>query len=252
MNLSGKYLYLFKDGCSHNIRMNVETGKMEIWNIDLSGHFGIVTDENLAWISPTYSGEPVSCYMPENGTWKQHCKTELPSEVWAQEKIYALWYCSRTKGRIWMLPHEANALVYVDTETGKINVCRLETENYKTLRSNAQYAGYEVLEDNGRIYLTPYMGNQILELNHEGEIVQTVTCTALLSELQDSDMMFGGQNFYESRAGALKGFLKKVKCRSNWNKVEYVHHRGLQADRIGTAIYKTVLADKEAANEDIL
>lgn len=205
MCTTGKYLYLFRCGCSHNIRVNLKDGSMEILNMDIPKAYGVVTDEKL-YISPISGRTPVHLYdLKEQGKETQYV---LPQWVWAQEKFYAFWYAERVGNSVWFLPHEANAVIRMKLEDGSMNFISVGMEDYKTLRTNPEFAVYEAVEQGDGIWLVSYMGNKAIMINEKGATTKTVIFSASLSQLKRN--CWKGSICYESHKEGLLQFLREA------------------------------------------
>lgn len=183
MYAAEEYLYLFRYGCSHNICVNLKDGSMKIWEVDVSKEFGIVTDDRLL-VSPVHSGSAIRCYglkVPD-----KEILYDLPQWVWLQEKIYAFWHSERVGKFVYILPHEANAVIQMDLIDGSINCTNVKIGDYKTLRPNSEFAAYEAFGLGDYVLITPYMGNKAIMIDDKRVISKEVTFFISVSQITKS------------------------------------------------------------------
>ena len=180
------HLYLFRYGCSHNICVNLDDGSMDIWDANVSKEFGIVIDNKL-FVSPVHGGSSVRCYGLEE--LNKETLYDLPQWVWIQEKVYAFWYSERAGKYVYFLPHEANAVIRMSLIDGCVDYIDVQTEDYKTLRFNPEFAVYEVYEAFGledHVWIIPYMGNKAIMIDDKGVISKEVTFFISISQITKS------------------------------------------------------------------
>lgn len=217
MNFTSMYatedhLYLFRYGCSHNVRVDLNDGSMEVWDADVSKEFGIVTDDKLL-VSPVHSGSAVRCCglkEPDKET-----LYDLPQWVWIQEKYYAFWYSERVGEFAYFLPHEANAVIRMDLAGGSVDCINVKTEDYKTLRLNPEFAAYEAFGLGNYVWITPFMGNKAIMIDDKGEVSKEVTFSISLSQIADSYIK--ESVYYENdKIGLLHLFSTVLSRKEQW------------------------------------
>lgn len=203
MDLYNDWVYLFADGCSHNLKINANTGAIEIWNEHFRGDFGIKLDENKALLSPTVSGTPLRIYKDDLEIFEE---MELPDCLWQEEKLYAFWYACRVRDDIYILPHEANGILKISDKNRISLVEYLDVEFY-SMRPNKGFSGYDVMDLENAIWAIPYMGNQILQISPDGKISDVIEIEIPL-EMFHRDLLQNKEILYETYWNTLEDFIK--------------------------------------------
>lgn len=190
MSSEGKYLYLFRDGCSHNIRVDMTTGTMTIWDIPFTERFGTVAGENCI-LSPVHSGDKVEVYSLQCG--KKIKEFELPEWIWIQEKLYSYWYVCSYDHFIYFMPNEAKALIILDLEKQHIITLKINSDYYKTLRfsGKSEFTGHELMEVKDEIWIMPLMGNEIHILDKHNRIKDIITLYVPISSVNGNSIHRG-------------------------------------------------------------
>lgn len=179
VDLYGDNLYLFADDCSHNLRVDAITGEMEIWNDAFRGQFGTMIDESHALVSPIRDRDKLIIYDSDKGVSRE---IQLPDYVWSEEKIYAYWYAHRIEDSVWIMPHEAKAILRFECDNDNVQPVVTDEGSYDSLRENSGFSGYDVLDTGEETIITSYMGNQIIRINRKGEIKQVITLRIAFGE----------------------------------------------------------------------
>ena len=203
-----KYLYLFRDGCSHNIRMDMTTGTMTIWDMPFAERFGTVAGEYCI-LSPVHSGDKVEVYSLQCG--KMIKELELPERIWMQEELYSYWYVYSYNHFIYIMPYEAKSLLILDLERQHIITLKLNSDYYKTLRfsGKSEFIGYELMEVKDEIWITPFMGNEIHILNKQNKIEKIIAFYIPISSINRNSIHRGIVR--ENRNAGITALLSALK-----------------------------------------
>lgn len=212
MALYGGWIYLFSDGCSHNLKVNANTGTMEIWNQDFRSDFGIKLDENKTLLSPTVSGAPLRIYDDNFGTFEE---IELPGYLWQEAKIYAFWYACRIRDDIYILPHEANGILKVSSKNCTLDFVEYSDIEFYSMRPNKGFSGYDVIDLEDMVWVIPYMGNQILQISSDGKLSDVIKMEIPL-EMFHRGIFPNKDVLYETAWNTLEDFIKMSSRWSNW------------------------------------
>lgn len=178
MQKCGRNLYLFKDGCSHNIVVDMDTCEMAIWDVEIAGAFGELVDKNLLLISPIKWNEPVKLVDLQSKEETLFC---LPECAWKEENGYVFWYTKRLNDDVYIFPHNANITLCFNIPNMELRVIQTEITDYCTRRPISAFAVYDVFQNGEERWLFPFMGNAIIRMNGRGGMLGVIR---LFEELQ--------------------------------------------------------------------
>lgn len=175
MSIDDSKLYLFRGQSNKNIVVDTALCRMRQWDIPVEKRFGMVADGKL-YLAPwqKYDELMISSYDNEKEYAGETFKIEFPDDIWTEIELYAFWYMFVLNNKIYFLPHEAKAIIVLDTLTGELKTVPVGMENYRSgARIQKGYTGYDVKEYGKNVLIVPYMGNKVILLDDQHNILQT-------------------------------------------------------------------------------
>lgn len=168
-------LYMFRDNCSANIIIDVNDGSMQVWDLPIEGEFGLVKDGKVI-VAPVKSGNTIRIFsLKESNSVYLDTEIILDEDVWAHERIYAFWYMDYIDDKVFILPHEANALLILDITTMNIKTVKLANYKHKNLYDNGLFAVEAALKLGENTVIISYVGNQLIVLDRNNDVKRTVS-----------------------------------------------------------------------------
>lgn len=203
-------LFLLPYGASHGVCVDMQSGHMTIWGINIWKEYGLIKDGQL-WIVPTYSGDAIQCYNMD-GLVKQY-EQHLPDGIAENENGYAFWNPEIMHDDLLFLPHEANAIVYQQRK--QFFTIKIKKEDYLTLRERKNFAGYEAFASKTGILITSFMGNKIVELDKQGGLLGEHILEIALSDVLTHKNTISDEDY----KGDLERYIKNMVAVSDqqWN-----------------------------------
>lgn len=213
MKKCDRKLYLFKDGCSHNIVVDMDTCKMSIWNVAIVSKFGELIDKNELLISPVERNEPVKIINLKTSEEKDFY---LPECNWQEGNGYAFWYTKRLDNHIYIFPHDADTTLCYNIHDMTLSAIRTEITDYCTQRPISSYAVYDVFQNDEERWLFPFMGNVIVRINGDGNMIGVIRLFEDLQQAKISNVENG--IVYEDADGSLNDYINAITDYkiSNW------------------------------------
>lgn len=233
----GKDLYLFADGCKNNLTFDTETCEVRTWGSESCHAFGAVNNGTV-YLSPAKSFDCIKkVFVLPTDQGKEMCQIKLPDEIWEKEDPYAYWYSEVINGKIYFLPHTANAIIIMDMLSEKIDILPLKVEGYQTLREYKGYAGYEVIPYQGGTVITS-MGNAVL-LEKDGKIVKEYLLKMPdVKQPKDVEVQRFIDQFVEREIIGWSKVTSDIDCRTEEDVL-------MRSGKIGVSIYEMLTGKKE-------
>lgn len=208
-------LFLFRADCSHNIIVDMATGKMTIWNINIKNAFGTIVDGRL-YLAPVEKGSEIKIYklggtgyIPQE---KPVC-VDISQELSENMQVYSYWYTERSGDQIFFMPHEAKSVLLADAKSGKISSVTVDIDEGNTMRPNPEYAMYEVHKIGEEHLIIPYMGNKLVAVSDEGILQREIMLETEVENIEIDPCE--GKTIEEI-------FVERISCNRDWNGVRYV------------------------------
>lgn len=168
-----KKLHLFCDNCNYNIILDTYDGSMKKWDVNAKGEFGLVKDDKVI-IAPVKTGDKVRMFGYNKDIDCFNKEIVVDMDVWANEEIYAFWYMESIRDKIYILPHEANYLLILNTFDLNIKKVRLLNGSYRNLYNNEYFAVEKVLKVQDEVVIVSYSGNQLIVLDKNDDIREII------------------------------------------------------------------------------
>ena len=169
MSLDGGKLYLVRDGCSRSICMDIKSGEMEEWNIDIHDTSGIVYKKNL-YVLPMTPSDNIQVIDIDTGVIAFEEKP--PEWIWNYNSIYHSYrYAKVIKDYMYFFPEDANALIVIDTTTKKVQYVDTRMEGYLTTYNSNAFRGYNLLKNGKNKWLISLQGNMWINLNDNHQVI---------------------------------------------------------------------------------
>lgn len=165
MRRLGNKLYLFKKKFSDNLVVDMETGEVSVWNVDLPGCFGVMLDENTVLCSPINNSDPLTLVDISSGRRESF---SLPDWIWTEERfVYAFWHAYQFGDKIFILPHDANAIIVYSIDEKKMQTIKFQADTFSYLIPVKGVSAYDIFSVDTLKYVFPYMGNSITVIDDE-------------------------------------------------------------------------------------
>jgi hypothetical protein len=212
MTLYDKDLYLFNDACSMSIRLSTETGKMTRWNEGYNRSFGDISRDKL-YTAPIKEFDTINIInIGDNRIVKE---ISLPDRIWMKQPqyIYCYWYTKAFENKIFYMPHEANGILLMDSDTERIDIINIDISDYMTPREHKNYAVYDILQYKDCYLTIPYQGNKIVLVDGNGASIREY--------ILEADRKYLTIDFHENDRFNLREYTDMIKCtdikKINWN-----------------------------------
>ena len=161
MNLADGKIFLFADGCSNNLVIDTDSLNIDKMDYESISSFGVVMSSETTIVAPTHRGENLKVF-----DCNKEFELNIPEKAWQKEEYYSFWYCTVVDNKAYIMPHEANGILYYDNGKKEVEYINLTGNKFDSLRSNPGFSGYDAIPMGDFTYIIPYMGAQLLELRN--------------------------------------------------------------------------------------
>lgn len=218
MCIDGHYLYLFRNACSNNIRIDLNDEKMEIWDVATKFHYGTVKEGNVI-IAPRKNGESLCICKLDS---QEDCtEEELPATLWIEEKkrnevAYRDVKC--IDHEVYLLPFAANGILRKNLTDGKLDIIDINLEDYRTLWPDSHFRGYDAFQVGKGVLITSYQGNKAVIIDDSGTVKKILSFNLSIEKMKQPKRL----TVKESKDRKITDLLKDIEEEGRWSMVEEV------------------------------
>lgn len=171
MVISDRGLYLFRDKSNKSIKIDLETNAIEPCEYNVCSRIGEKITEETVLFSPAQKGQSLLLLNLHSREEKQ---INLPEWIWGNDEQIQYVFIRVIGSYAYLLPYYANAIIKMHIQTKELKYISLTDMKADSLSECDKYSVWDLVNIDDEIWGIPYMGNSIIRISEQGDVVGQV------------------------------------------------------------------------------